>query len=282
MVFRPFKFREKDNPEMVKPFLDHLEDLRWVLFKMLATLMATMSASFLFRKPLMQFLQQPLATLTAEGSPKINLMVIGVADSMTISFTLAFYSGVVLGFPVLLYLLAGFVLPALTQQERRYVWPAVAVSFGLFLLGVGACYRYVLPITLRFFFADALNLGLNPSWTLTEYVSFVTNFSLAFGLSFELPVIVIVLVKLGLVTHAFLRRTRSYAVVIILVAAMFIAPPDILTMLTMAAPMLILYEATIWIAWLMERRERRRLAALEETGNRDDGDDDDHTPKRPG
>ena len=260
MVFRPFKFREQDNPEMVKPFLDHLEDLRWVLFKMVVTLMVTMSVSFLFRKPLMRFLQGPLEALTSNGSPRINLMVIGVADSMTISFTLAFYSGVVLGFPVLLYLLAGFVLPALTQQERRYVWPAVGVSFGLFLLGVGSCYRWVLPITLRFFFADALSLGLNPSWTLTEYVSFVTNFSLAFGLSFELPVVVIVLVKLGLVGHAFLRRTRAYAIVIILVLSAFIAPPDVLTMLTMSAPMLILYEATIWIAWLMERSERRRLA----------------------
>lgn len=265
MVFRPFKFREKDNPEMVKPFLDHLEDLRWVLFKMLATLMVTMTGSFFFRRPLMEFLQHPLATLTAAGQPKVNLMVIGVADSMTISFTLAFYAGVVLGFPVLLYLLAGFILPALTQQERRYVWPAVGLSFGLFLLGVGACYRWVLPITLRFFFADALSLGLNPNWTLTEYVSFVTNFTLAFGLSFELPVIVIVLVKLGLVSYGFLARTRSYAIVIILVLAMVFAPPDVLTMLTMAAPMLLLYEATIWIAWLMERSERRRLAAADDS-----------------
>ena len=78
-------------------------------------------------------------------------------------------------------------------------------------------------------------------------------------MSFELPVIVIVLVKLGLVSYGFLARTRSYAIVIILVLAAFIAPPDVLTMLTMAAPMLLLYEATIWIAWLMERSERRRL-----------------------
>lgn len=267
MVFRPFKFREQDNPEMVKPFLDHLEDLRWVLFKMLVTLLVTMSASFFFRRPLMEFLQGPLNALTGDGHPKVNLMVIGVADSMTISFTLAFYAGVVLGFPILLYLLAGFVLPALTQQERRYVWPAVGLSFGLFLLGVGACYRWVLPITLKFFFADALSLGLNPNWTLTEYVSFVTNFSLAFGLSFELPVIMIVLVKLGLVSHAMLRRTRSYAIVIILVVAMLIAPPDVLTMLTLAGPMLVLYESTIWIAWLMERSERRRIAAAEGTGS---------------
>ena len=73
---------------MVKPFLDHLEDLRWVLFKMVVTLMVTMSFSFLFRRPLMQFLQQPLNVLSADGGARINLMVIGVADSMTISFTL--------------------------------------------------------------------------------------------------------------------------------------------------------------------------------------------------
>ena len=275
MAFRPFQFREKDNPEMVKPFLDHLEDLRWTLFKMLVTLMVTMSCAFVFRKPLMHLLQQPLNVLSADGSPPVNLMVVGVADSMTVSFTLAFYAGVVLGFPVLLYFLAQFILPALTLRERRYLWPALGVSFGLFLLGVGACCRWVLPLTLRFFFADAQNLGLRPNWTVSEYFSFVTNFSLAFGLSIELPVVVIVLVKLGLVTHALLRRTRSYAVVGILVLAAFIAPPDLLTMLTMSAPMLLLYESTIWIAWLMERSERRRLAAAE-------GDDADAAGQLPG
>ena len=249
---------------MVKPFLDHLEDLRWMLFKMLITLAVTMTGAFAFRRPLMQFLQQPLdAVLGPDGHSGVSLMITGVADSVTISFTLAFYAGVVIGFPVLLYFLAGFVLPALTPRERRYLWPAVGVSFGLFLVGVGACYRWILPLTLKFFFADGLSLGLRPNWTLSEYVSFVTNFTLAFGLSFELPVVVIVLVKFGLLTHAFLRRTRSYAVVLILVLAMLLAPPDLLTMLTMAAPMLLLYEATIWVAWLMERSERRRLAAEE-------------------
>lgn len=257
MAFRPFQFREKDNPEVVKPFLDHLEDLRWMLIKMAFTLVVTMGLSFLFRKPLFHFLQQPLSGAGGE-QPLINLMAIGVADSMTVSFTLAFYAGVVLGFPILLYLLASFIVPALTTQERRYVWPAVGVSFGLFLLGVTSCFHWVLPPTLRFFAADASGLGLRPSWTVDQYFSFVTNFTLAFGLSFELPVIVIILVKMGLLNYAILRRSRSYAVVGILIFAAVIAPPEILTMMTMAAPMLILYETTIWIAYAMERRERQR------------------------
>ena len=261
MAWRPFQFREKDNPEMVKPFLDHLEDLRWMLVRMIGTVGVTMVLSFFFRGPLMQFLQGPLQAVKGEGM--VTLMALGVADSMTISLTLSFYAGVILAFPVILYQFATFVVPALTHQERRYVYPLVGACFALFMAGVVFCFRWVLPTALQFFAHDAGNLGLKPSWTVDQYFSFVTNFTLAFGLSFELPVLVLALVKMGLVQYDFLARTRSYAIVCILVAAAVIAPPELLTMLTMAAPMYLLYEISIQIARWMTVRERKKTAALE-------------------
>ena len=246
---------------MVKPFLDHLEDLRWMLVRMISTVVVMMFLAFFFRGPLMRFMQEPLHAVSGEGI--VTLMALGVADSMTISLTISFYAGVILAFPVLLYQFAAFIVPALTHQERRYVYPLVGACFALFMAGVVFCFRWVLPTALQFFAHDAGNLGLKPSWTVDQYFSFVTNFTLAFGLSFELPVLVLALVKLGLVKYEFLARTRAYAIVLILVAAAIIAPPELLTMLTMATPMYLLYEISVQIARWMSLRERRKTAAME-------------------
>src|SRR6266513_1285201 len=127
-----FKFRDPPETETSKPFLEHLEDLRW---------------------------------------------------SIVISFHLAFYAGIVISFPLLLYFLAEFVLPALTAVEKRFLFPAIAVSFALFLVGVLVSYFWLLPKTILFFFRDTEHLGWAPTWTVQQYYSFVTRFTIGFGLS---------------------------------------------------------------------------------------------------
>jgi sec-independent protein translocase protein TatC len=159
---------------------------------------------------------------------------------------------------LLLYFLAQFVLPALTAVEKRFLFPAIIGSFGLFLLGVCVCYFWLLPRTILFFFRDTQSLGWAPTWTVQQYYSFVTKFVLGFGLAFELPVVVLALVYFGLITYKFMARTRPYAVVLIFILAAIIAPtPDFLTLVAMALPMVLLYESCIWIAWVMERRAAR-------------------------
>ena len=192
-----FKFREAAEGDTSKPFLEHLEDLRWTVVKMAITLLLAMIISFAFRGSLVQIIQRPLQTL---GPSMGTLRALGVTDSLTISFRLAFYAGIVLSFPLLLYFLAEFVLPALTAMEKRFVLPAIFVSFGLFLLGVLVCYYWLLPKTILFFFHDTKSLGWDAAWTVQEYYSFVTRFTIGFGLSFELPVVVLALVRFGLVT----------------------------------------------------------------------------------
>ncbi|MDQ3118536.1 MAG: twin-arginine translocase subunit TatC [Verrucomicrobiota bacterium] len=250
-----FKFREVPESETAKPFLEHLEDLRWTVVKMSITLFVAMILCFLFRAQLTHLMQRPLSQLDTRLQ---TLQSLGITDSMTISFNLAFYAGIVLSFPLLLFFVAEFVLPALTAVEKRLLLPAIAVSFALFLVGVVACYVWLLPKTILFFFNDAASLGWVPAWTVREYYSFVTRFTIGFGLAFELPVVVLALVRFGLVTYELMARTRPYAVVLIFVLAAIITPtPDILTLIAMGAPMYFLYESCIWIAWFMQRRSAK-------------------------
>jgi sec-independent protein translocase protein TatC len=248
-----FRFRELPESETSKPFLEHLEDLRWTIVKIAITLVVAMIVCFAFRSMLVHAMEAPLRDV----HPQVGaLRALGITDSITISFSLAFYAGIVLSFPLLLYFVAEFVLPALTTVEKRFLFPAIAVSFALFLVGVFACYFWLLPKTILFFFRDTQSLGWEPTWTVQQYYSFVTRFTIGFGLAFELPVVVLALVKFGLVTYAFMARTRPYAVVLIFILATIITPtPDVLTLIAMGLPMCLLYESCIWIAWVMERRK---------------------------
>ena len=200
-----FKFREVPETETSKPFLEHLEDLRWTIVKIAITLAAAMIVCFAFRSTLVRILQAPLRDV---GSQIGTLKALGITDSIVISFHLAFYAGIVLSFPLLLYFIAEFVLPALTAVEKRFLFPAIIVSFALFLLGVSVCYFWLLPKTILFFFRDTESLGWAPTWTVQQYYSFVTRFTIGFGLAFELPVVVLALVRFGLITYRFMARTR--------------------------------------------------------------------------
>src|SRR6516165_12179489 len=262
---RIFKFREGDHAEAVKPFLDHLEDLRWVIIRMAVTLGLALWFHFCFRTQLVHILQGPLKSI----DPRLlrSLVSLGVADSMTVSFQLAFYAGIVMAFPFLIYFAGQFILPALTPAEKKAMLPAVGVGFGLFLAGVVLGYYLVLPATLRFFFRDAQSLDWTPTWTVRDYFSFVTQLCVGFGVAFELPVIVLVLVRLGILSVALLRRTRAYAFLLIFVAAAFLAPtPDAVSMAMMGTPMYLLYELCIFVASIMERKRRKEQAAQHGAG----------------
>src|SRR5437870_7541003 len=127
-----FKFRDLPESETSKPFLEHLEDLRWMIVKMAITLVAAMIVCFAFRSTLVRVLQAPLRDV---GSQIGTLKALGITDSIVISFHLAFYAGIVLSFPLLLYFLAEFVLPALTAVEKRFYFPQSASASRCFFLG---------------------------------------------------------------------------------------------------------------------------------------------------
>jgi len=257
LLNKVFNLREQSDGEVIKPFLDHMEDLRWALIKMISTLATGMIASFFFRTWLFAAMTEPLRVISS--NPLEVLIFTKPAESITVSLTLAFYAGIILTFPVLLYFLLEFVLPALTRQEKKYVMPGIAAGFALFLGGVVACYFLVLPQTMKWLYSDSISLGIKPTWIVGDYFSFVTRMCLGFGLLGELPPVMAVLAVLGIVTYEWLARTRVYAVVIILALAAFIAPtPDPLTFLMLGLPIIALYELCIWLAWFLERRRRNK------------------------
>jgi sec-independent protein translocase protein TatC len=260
---RFFDFREdEDEP---KPFLDHIEDMRRMLIKMVVVLVAMMGVAFAFQGTIIWVIERPMLAI---DPGQTNLVNLGVADPLSIAIELSFYAGLAMAFPFLVFFLAEFVLPGLKAKEKRMLYPAAAVSFGLFLVGVLFAYFMVLPATLDYFFNYSKSLNWHPQWTVREYFSFTTQFIISFGLAFELPLAVLLLVKLDILSHGILQRTRSFAVVIILFLAAIITPTtDVFTLILMAGPMYLLYEGCIVIAWLMERKAARQ--ALDTTHSTD-------------
>jgi sec-independent protein translocase protein TatC len=260
-----FKMRDASHSDEVKPFLDHLEDLRWTLLKMIITLVTTMLFAFGFRKDIAALLSHPLVAVV--GDIQNALITTSPIESVTMSFTLSFYTGIVVAFPILFYFLAAFILPALTLKEKRYVLPAVGVGFGLFLSGVVLCYLYVLPATLRWLHEDASAFA-RPSWTIREYYGFVTHLMIAVGLLCELPVVMVTLGAIGIISYEWMKSTRLYGYAAALILAGIISPtPDIFMLIVFALPIAALYELSIWLVWLMERRRARNEAKAEENPN---------------
>jgi len=240
----------------VKPFLDHMEDLRWMLIKTISALGIAMFAAFFFRIELMEVLQAPLARV--DPSLPGKLVVPDIGGSFMLSIKLAFYAGIILAFPFLLYFIADFVLPALTKKEKKYLFPGIFGGFVLFVCGVLAAYYYILPRTILFFFDDTKKMQLTAMWTWNSYASIFSWLTIGFGLLCELPIVVIVLAMLQMVNYKLLSSTRPYAVVLIMVLAMIIAPtPDPGTMLVLALPILALYEICIWIVWFIDRNRAK-------------------------
>lgn len=234
-----------------------------MVMRMVFTLAICMAGCLYFQKDLVLILERPLHQIDPTAVAKLQNL--GVADPLTITFTLAFYAGLVISFPLLLFFLAQFVVPALTRRERKVLFPAITIGFGLFLAGVALCYFFILPQTLGFFVGYSKSLNLVPTWTVREYFSFVTQMLIAFGVAFELPVAVVALVYLRVVSFDLLNNTRPYAYVLVLVLAALIAPtPDVVSFLSLGGPMCLLYEGCIWIAWLIEKRRKQALAALPE------------------
>ena len=369
-----FKLRDKANPEEEKPFLDHLEDLRIMVTRVVLTLLISTLACFVYKDELMSVIRRPVeqvwverheATLPeneeislddwenaltfAEVSAPLGQYDSGLADrwweratdkrtrrlteaaiiyraslklpddaredfissisddksearelalkllvskpadnlnaegnlrlmsslkpteTFMLTMKLAFFAGIIVSFPFLLYFLLQFVVPGLKDEERKALWPALLIGFGLFLGGVLFAYFFVLPNVLTFFYEWGKSMGISNDWRIGYYISFATTFVLIFGLAFELPVVVMTLVKIGLLSHSMMRETRSYAILAIFVIAALITPtPDMMTLSLLAVPMVILYEICIWLSYFHEKKvkkleeeeEKERMARL--------------------
>lgn len=226
--------------------LDHLEELRARILWTLIPWAICTAAALPLADDLLAYLARPVGPL----------YVTSPAEAMLTHLRLAVYLGAVLAAPVGLYQAVAFVLPALTPDERRLLFAVLPLTLLLFLAGVAFGFAVVMPVMLRFLLSFATG-PIRPLITAADYLTFVASVTVPFGLTFELPAVVLLLARLGAVTAEGLRRARRYAVVAVLVLAGVLSPPDVVSQLLLAAPMLVLYEASAWLAGWMERRAGR-------------------------
>lgn len=234
------------------PFLDHLEELRWRIFKSVGALIVCTIVGFLLidRLDVLTLLIDPVREYLPENG-KLNYF-----NPLTPFFFLlktSLLAGLVMAFPVVLYQIWAFLSPALEVRERRLIFPALVGGLLLFATGVTVAYRFALPVSIRFLLGIQTDV-LQPMLEADQYLSFVVRLLFAFGVIFELPVVVLILSALGLVTPKFLREKRRHAIVIITVLASFLSPGDLVAVtVVMMVPLIILYESSILISVLVWR-----------------------------
>ena len=190
---------------------------------------------------------------------QVELVNLSPAGGFFVAFQAALYGGLVLAAPLLLYFIAAFVFPALKMHEQKYVFRGLFIGLGLFLTGVSFCYFVLMPVALSASQMYSSWLGLGASqWRAEDYISFVCRFMLGMGLGFEMPVVILTLVKIGVLNYSILSKARRYMVVINLILGAVLTTPEVVTQLLMFVPLQLLYEITVWIAWYWDRQEKKR------------------------
>jgi sec-independent protein translocase protein TatC len=237
-----------------KPFLGHLEDLRWTIIRCIAALAIGVTICAFTARHILDLLYRPY--MHAGGELK-DLVTRDVLDPFSIHVEVSLFGGVILSLPFLLYFIGQFLIPALTPREKRLLTPIFAAGTLLFIIGVAFCYFLVLRAALQFFMDYSKDyFGFNIMWTPKALIDFEVQMLAGFGIAFELPLVILVLNVLGLVSSAQLASKRRHAAFIIFIAACCIIPStDLFSLSVLTIPMYVLYEACIWIARIVERRK---------------------------
>ncbi len=238
---------------VVKPFLDHLEDLRHTLIKSFVAIAAGMAVAFPLAPRILDVLKRPLHLVTSD--PDRMLQSMEVSGAFIAAMRIAFWSGFLISTPLIILFLGQFVLPALKPSEKRLAARAGMLGAVLFLAGVAIGYFYTLPFALSAMFLINEWLGVVPLWTIGSYVVFSTQLLIAFGLAFEIPVVLLVLGRLGIVSGEWLRTHRRHAVVVALVIACVLTPPDVVSQIIMTIPLVLMYEGCIWLVMAWDRQK---------------------------
>ncbi|BDG59154.1 twin-arginine translocase subunit TatC [Caldinitratiruptor microaerophilus] len=232
------------------PVMEHLEELRRRIIWSLVAVAIGVAVGWVFVGDVFRLLMR---------QAPLPLQSFGPAEVFVVQFRMGALAGLVLASPVVLYQIIAFVLPALTPTEKRWLFSLLPATLILFVLGVLFGYLVLLPMSLRFFLYVAETAGTPVIFTVRQYFDLIIKLTVPLGVVFELPVVVWLLAQIGLVSSAMLGRLRKYAVVGIFVVAAVISPgTDVVSQVIMAVPLLALYEAGIWIAYLVERRKRAR------------------------
>ncbi|MFY9398240.1 MAG: twin-arginine translocase subunit TatC [Desulfomonilia bacterium] len=233
------------------PINDHLEELRWRLIKCVIAVAVGFVATYAFKERIFEFLVEPLVKVLPEDS---HLIYTSLPEAFITYLKVAFFAGLVLAAPVIFYQIWKFVMPGLYENERRYVVPFMLIATFFFLTGVSFAYFVLFPYGFQFFLGfQTDSIAAMPA--MKDYLGFVMKLMIAFGLSFELPVVMFFLAKMGLVSPEGLKKQRKYAILIVFIVAAILTPPDIISQIMLAIPLLVLYELSIWVTYFVRKRK---------------------------
>ncbi|WP_298326344.1 twin-arginine translocase subunit TatC [uncultured Dokdonia sp.] len=268
----------KKHPDEMS-FLDHLEELRWHLIRATLAVVIIATVAFIFKGTLFEIVFGPqnpdfvsydiLCKISqffgaekgciADGDMDFIIQSRKVAGQFSAAIWTSIMAGVVIGFPYILYEFWKFISPGLYENERKSSKGFIVVASFLFFLGAAFGYFVVAPLSINFLATFKISDAVQNEFDIDSFIGLVRASVLASGLIFELPIIMYFLTKIGLVTPEFLKKNRKYALVIVLILAAIITPPDISTQVIVAVPIIILYEVSIFISRGVIRREKRRL-----------------------
>lgn len=235
---------DKTLAETAMPFLDHLQELRGCLARTCAVLLIGSIFCFSWSSEIFAILTTPLHS----AFEAVSLIGTGPAEAFVVKLKVSIVAGVILTSPYSFFELWRFVAPGLYKDEKKAALPFVFFSTMFFLIGVTFCYLLIFPFTFSFFMEEFVSIGVSPTIKIGEYLSFAVELLSIFGVIFELPVLTFLLARLGMVSHRWLIDKFRYATVTIFVVAGVLTPPDVVTQLLLAGPLIVLYGVCILIA----------------------------------
>jgi sec-independent protein translocase protein TatC len=253
------------------PLLDHLNELRDRLIRSVIAIAIGIAICYAFADPIFGLLVQPFKWAVSEAhgaraAESINFIFNGPLEFFLAKIKIAIFGGLVLAFPVIAYQIYAFVAPGLYKHERGAVAPFLIAAPLLFAAGASLVYFLVLKMVMRFALsqetmANGVHVELLPK--VSDYLSLTTALILAFGVAFQLPLVLVLLGKAGIITARQLREGRRFAILLIVIFAAVITPPDVISQLSLAVPMCLLYEGSIFAVLLSERSAAKRAAEEE-------------------
>lgn len=241
--------------------VEHLRELRKRLLQSLIAVGIGFGIAYNFSPQIFDFLIQPLLQALPEGQEK-RLVYTGLAQPFMLDITLGIFGGLVLALPVILFEIWLFISPALYPEEKRYVVPIITSAIFCFLGGAAFAYFLAFPVAFEYFLGYT-TAQIQPMISITEYLDFATKMLLGFGVMFELPLVILILARFGIVSPQFLSKNRRWAILVIAVFAAVFTPPDALSMGIMGVPLYALFEISVLLARIVYKS---RPALVNEDG----------------